>query len=109
MGRYANLICKKSDLDISIRAGDISDDKLEKLMNIVSHPSKDVIPKWFFNNQKEYKQGTYSQVTTSHLDSLKRETLERIKSIRLHRGIRHERGFKVRGQHTKSTGRGRNS
>jgi small subunit ribosomal protein S18e len=32
---------------------------------------------------------------------------ERMRKMRLHRGLRHAWGFKVRGQHTKTTGRGR--
>jgi small subunit ribosomal protein S18e len=34
-----------------------------------------------------------------------REDLERMKKIRCHKGLRHFWGLKVRGQHTKSTGR----
>ncbi|CAK0798445.1 unnamed protein product, partial [Prorocentrum cordatum] len=36
-----------------------------------------------------------------------REDLERMKRVRLHRGIRHYWGIRVRGQHTKTTGRHR--
>ncbi len=35
-----------------------------------------------------------------------REDLERMKKIRCHRGLRHKWGLRVRGQHTKTTGRG---
>ncbi len=34
-----------------------------------------------------------------------REDLERMKKMRLHRGLRHYWGIRVRGQHTKTTGR----
>jgi len=34
-----------------------------------------------------------------------REDLERMKKIKLHRGLRHFWGLKVKGQQTKSTGR----
>lgn len=34
-----------------------------------------------------------------------REDLERMKKMRLHKGLRHYFGLKVRGQHTCSTGR----
>ncbi|KAJ6082791.1 hypothetical protein N7499_007665 [Penicillium canescens] len=34
-----------------------------------------------------------------------REDLERLKKIRSHRGLRHYWGLRVRGQHTKTTGR----
>jgi hypothetical protein len=39
------------------------------------------------------------------LESKLRDDLERMKKIRLHRGLRHYWGLRVRGQHTKTTGR----
>ena len=36
---------------------------------------------------------------------LRADDLERLKKIRSHRGIRHYWGVRVRGQHTKTTGR----
>ena len=39
------------------------------------------------------------------LDTKMREDLERLKKIRNHRGLRHYWGLRVRGQHTKTTGR----
>ncbi|CAI9178639.1 unnamed protein product [Rangifer tarandus platyrhynchus] len=56
-------------------------------------------PDWFLNRQKDVKDGKYSQVLASGLDSKLREGLERLKKIRAHRGLR------VRGQHAKTTGR----
>lgn len=34
-----------------------------------------------------------------------REDLERMRKARIHRGLRHMWGLRVRGQHTKTTGR----
>lgn len=45
------------------------------------------------------------QLTSANLDSKLREDLERMKKIRAHRGLRHYWGLRVRGQHTKTTGR----
>ena len=39
------------------------------------------------------------------LDTKMRDDLERLKKIRNHRGLRHYWGVRVRGQHTKTTGR----
>lgn len=59
--------------------------------------------------QRDWKDGKYSQVTVQNIDAEMRETMERLKKMRLHRGIRHFWGLKVRGQHTCSTGRGRSA
>lgn len=45
------------------------------------------------------------QLTSAALDTKLREDLERLKKIRAHRGVRHFWGLRVRGQHTKTTGR----
>merc|ERR1711959_359603 len=104
--RFANIICKKGEVDMSRRAGEFTTEQMERLMEIVANPQAYKIPRWFLNCQKEYKTGTYSQVTTTQIDSLTRDTLERLKKIRSHRGIRHYWGVRVRGQHTKTSGRG---
>merc|ERR1719181_823032 len=104
--RFANLICKKGDIDTSKRAGEFKTEQMEKLMDIVASPQAYKIPRWFLNNQKSLKDGTYSQVTAASIDANMRETLDRMKKIRSHRGIRHYWGVRVRGQHTKTSGRG---
>jgi hypothetical protein len=47
----------------------------------------------------------YTQLTSSGLDTKLRDDLERLKKIKSHRGIRHYLQIRVRGQHTKTTGR----
>ena len=42
---------------------------------------------------------------STNLESKYRDDFERMKKIRLHRGLRHYWGLRVRGQHTKTTGR----
>eukprot|EP00894_Picocystis_sp_ML_P000741 jgi/Pico_ML_1/51258/g2320.t1 len=103
--RFSNLICKKADVDMSKRAGELSQEEIENLMQVVSNPRTFKVPDWFLNRQKDYKTGTYSQLVSSQLDTKLREDLERLKKIRNHRGLRHYWGIKVRGQHTKTTGR----
>ena len=87
------------------RAGELSAEELEAIMNIVSNPRAYKIPDWFLNRQKDVKDGKYSQLTSSQLDTKLRDDLERLKKIRNHRGLRHYWGLSVRGQHTKTTGR----
>merc|ERR1711892_597173 len=62
-------------------------------------------PDWFLNRQKDWKDGTFGQSISNGLDTKLREDLERLKKIRAHRGLRHHWLLRVRGQHTKTTGR----
>merc|ERR1711945_18635 len=72
-----------------------------------SNPRQYKIPDWFLNRQKDVKDGRFGQMLANQLDNKLREDLERLKKIRAHRGLRHYWGLRVRGQHTKTTGRRR--
>ncbi|KAK6032031.1 ribosomal protein S13p/S18e [Ostertagia ostertagi] len=87
------------------RAGELSEDDFEKIVTIMQNPAQYKIPNWFLNRQKDIKDGKYSQLLSTGVDNKLREDLERLKKIRLHRGLRHYWGLRVRGQHTKTTGR----
>merc|ERR1712154_393122 len=92
--------------DMNKRAGEMTTDEINKIVAVISNPLQFKIPKWFLNRQKDYKDGKHSQVFANALDSKLRDDLERLKKIRCNRGLRHYWGVKVRGQHTKTTGRG---
>jgi len=51
-------------------------------MSIVSAPRTYKIPDWFLNRQRDHKDGKFSQLTASALDTKFREDLERLKKIR---------------------------
>ncbi|POG73489.1 40S ribosomal protein S18 [Rhizophagus irregularis DAOM 181602=DAOM 197198] len=103
--RYSNLVCKKADIDLRKRAGELTNEELERIVTIIQNPTQFKIPNWFLNRQKDIVDGKYSQILANGLESKLREDLERLKKIRAHRGLRHYWGLRVRGQHTKTTGR----
>jgi small subunit ribosomal protein S18e len=119
--RYSNLVCKKADVDLAKRAGDLTSEELERIVTIIQNPlqctpshhilcklvltSSDKIPTWFLNRQRDVVDGKNSQVLANGVDSKLRDDLERLKKIRAHRGLRHYWGLRVRGQHSKTTGR----
>ena len=129
--RYSNLVCKKADVDLNkryacpalstraiyfdlrsllttfaiYRAGEITSEELERIVTIIQNPTQYKIPTWFLNRQRDIVDGKDSQVLANGMDSKLREDLERLKKIRAHRGLRHYWGLRVRGQHSKTTGR----
>lgn len=88
-----------------LSAGELTNEEIERLVNIIQNPRQYKVPDWLLNRQKDVKDGTYSQLISNNLDNMLREDLERMKKIRAHRGLRHYWGVRVRGQHTKTTGR----
>eukprot|EP00121_Abeoforma_whisleri_P017263 Awhi_evm1s15821 len=104
--RYSILMCKKADVDLTKRAGELSEDEINRIVAIMQNPLQYKIPNYFLNRQKDIKTGKYTQKLGNEVDTSIREDLERLRKIRSHRGIRHAWGLRVRGQHTKTTGRG---
>ncbi|KNG44485.1 40s ribosomal protein s18 [Stemphylium lycopersici] len=103
--RYSNLVCKKADVDLTKRAGDLTSEELERIVTIIQNPLQYKIPSWFLNRQRDIVDGKNSQVLANGVASKLRDDLERLKKIRAHRGLRHYWGLRVRGQHSKTTGR----
>merc|ERR1712137_733338 len=97
--RYSNLVCKKADVDLNKRAGELTSEELERIVTIIQNPTR------FLNRQRDIVDGKDNQVLANGVDSKLREDLERLKKIRAHRGLRHYWGLRVRGQHSKTTGR----
>lgn len=104
--RLAGLMCKKAGVDATMRAGELDEESIEKLVAVLQNPLQCQVPEWFLNRRKDWKDGTTSQVYSNSLSTKLREDLEALKKMRAHRGLRHYWGLKVRGQHTCSTGRG---
>lgn len=103
--RFANLVCKKADVDMDKRAGELSVEELERIITIIQNPTQYKIPGWFLNRQRDISDGKDSHLLVTNLDSKLRDDIETMKRMRLHRGLRHFWMYRVRGQHTKTTGR----
>jgi ribosomal protein S13 len=86
-------------------AGELTSEELERIVTIIQNPTQYKIPSWFLNRQRDIVDGKDSQILANGVDSKLREDLERLKKIRAHRGLRHYWGLRVRGQHSKTTGR----
>ena len=103
--RFSNICCKKAEIDLGKRAGELSAEEVERLVTIIQNPRQFKVPDWMLNRKKDAKDGKFSQVVSNTLDMKLRDDLERLKKIRAHRGLRHYWGLRVRGQRTKTTGR----
>lgn len=103
--RFANAMLKVANIDLSKRAGQLTEAEIEQLNNIMAKPIEHGIPQYFLNRQKDPRDGTSAQLVSNQVDTKLREDLEKLKKIKNHRGLRHFWGLKCRGQNTKSTGR----
>ena len=104
--RLAQAIVRVAGYDPEMRIGLITDEDIEKLVEIIKDPTKFGIPQYMVNRQKDIRTGEYRHISGTDLELANRMDVERMKRIRSWKGIRHHAGLKVRGQHTRTTGRG---
>ncbi|KAL9642890.1 hypothetical protein ABK040_010585 [Willaertia magna] len=103
--RMAGIVLKKAEIPLTKRAGELSEEQLNKLQDIISNPEKYKIPAWFLNRRRDWKTNATEHLVANAVDMYLRDDLERLKKIKSERGLRHMWGLRVRGQHTKTTGR----
>lgn len=104
--RLSALICQKADIDPEMRCGYLTDEEIQHIEDIVTNCSAFGIPNWMLNRQKDIVTGENLHIISNDLIDVIRLDVEREKKARSYRGIRHYLGLPVRGQRTKTSGRG---
>jgi small subunit ribosomal protein S13 len=104
--RLATQICQKAEIDPEMRCGFLTEEEIQLIEDIISNCSAFNIPTWMLNRQKDIVSGESFHIISNDLIDTIRQDIEREKKIRSYRGIRHYLGLPVRGQRTKTSGRG---
>ncbi|AKH97947.1 30S ribosomal protein S13 [Halanaeroarchaeum sulfurireducens] len=102
--RAARMIAEAADVDRTATLGRLDDDVIEDVIEAVENFA-DYAPDWMANRQNDFYTGDTSHVTGNQVELTRNQDINRMRMVRSYKGIRHERGQKVRGQRTKSTGR----
>ena len=76
---YAHVVLRKADIDLTKRAGELTEDEVERVITIMQNPRQYKIPDWFLNRLKDLKDRKYIQVLAKGLDNKLHEELERLK------------------------------
>ena len=104
--RLSRAIITQSGIDSSKRLGYLTDAEIKKIEKIVKDPVAANFPNWYINRPRDRMSGRMLHLTGSDLDFAHRNDIDRLRRIKSWRGIRHSLGLRVRGQHTRTTGRG---
>jgi small subunit ribosomal protein S13 len=106
MSRAIAIIAEsKLGIPQSTAVGTLSEEQVTKLEGIISDPVTNGIPNYMINRNKDTESGKNIHVVSNDLVFNVRQDISRDLSGGLWRGFRHQYGQKVRGQHTRSTGR----
>ncbi|MFX0185993.1 MAG: 30S ribosomal protein S13 [Candidatus Hodarchaeota archaeon] len=104
--RLASQVCEKADIDPDMRCGFLTEDEIQLIEDILANTPSFGIPNWMLNRQKDLITGEDIHLISNDLIDTLRLDIEREKKTRSYRGIRHYLGLPVRGQRTKTSGRG---
>ncbi|PSP81530.1 30S ribosomal protein S13 [Halobacteriales archaeon QS_1_68_20] len=102
--RAARVVAQEADVDRTATLGRLDDDEIDRIVDAVENFEEEV-PDWLTNRRREFYSGETTHETGNDLEMSRRHDINRMKMIRSYRGVRHQRGQKVRGQRTQSTGR----
>ncbi|MFH1322793.1 MAG: 30S ribosomal protein S13 [Methanobacteriota archaeon] len=102
--RVAKIVSLNSGLDPIATIGYLNDADIDKLKSSVDNIST-VLPTWMMNKQNNILTGEDRQLLGMDVLLSKNEDINLMKKARSYKGLRHERGLRVRGQRTRSTGR----
>ena len=103
--RFAQAIVRVAGISPEIRIGTISEKDFLLLEEIILDPIQHGIPNWMVNRKKDLRTGEDKHLIGNTLEITVKRDIDRMQRIRSYKGVRHQRGLKVRGQRTKSTGR----
>ncbi|MGC8651806.1 MAG: 30S ribosomal protein S13 [Candidatus Micrarchaeia archaeon] len=105
----ANSISKvveaKLNIPSSATLGSLSEQQISEIEKIIKDPQSAGIPVFMLNHNKDAESGMPKHYVGNDLLFVTRQDINRDVSLKAWRGFRHQYGQKVRGQHTRSTGR----
>ncbi len=107
---YSNMVCGIAGIDKQKKVGDLSNEDIKKIEDVIDNPAKHNVPIWMLNRRKDYETGTDMHLMTSDLQFTHGNDKRRMQRTKSYRGLRLAWGLTVRGQKTKSNfrrGKGR--
>jgi len=104
-GVVSQVACEKLNMNYTTMIGELSEQEIEKLEHILTHPAEYGVPRRMLNRQKDLFTGEDVHAIASDLAFYVKQDIDHEKDAYTWKGYRHTYGQKVRGQRTRSTGR----
>ncbi|MCI4324226.1 MAG: 30S ribosomal protein S13, partial [Thermoplasmata archaeon] len=102
--RMAEVACRSAGVPPRVLIGDLEEPAVEGLEAVLQAlPEK--VPIWMTNHPIDWATGVTRHLVDAELETARRDDVNVLRMIRSYKGVRHERGQKVRGQRTRSNGR----
>ena len=102
--RTSRILADSAGVDPTSIIGSLDDAEIEKLKQAIAD-FESAVPIWMLNRRRDFLTGEDKHIIGVNLVLSVNEDINIMKKTRSYSGIRHERGLRVRGQRTRSTGR----
>ncbi len=102
--RIAQTTVRLAGLNAAEMIGNLPEATVDGLEELV-HTLPTKVPPWLVNHQNDHVTGESAHLIGADLETGVRDDTNQMRMIRSYKGVRHERGQKVRGQRTRSNGR----
>lgn len=100
---YGNAVAEAVEVDTETKIGDLDEEEIEGIEELIKNPEEAGIPEWLRNRRKDRETGEDTHLIGSDLELKQEFDIRRLKEIDSYKGWRHEIGLPVRGQKTKSS------
>lgn len=98
----ADIVCVCANVDKTEKVGNLNEEQVKRLNQVVENLAAHGLPSWLFNRRKDYDTGEDMHLLTGNISFYRENDIKRMKKIKSYKGVRHGRGLPVRGQRTKS-------
>ena len=101
---FARAVRKVLDVPYNTKLQELSEEQINKMIDVIQNPKKYGIPTWLYNRRKDIETGKDLHVVGGDLDLVQKLDVKRMIGMRSYKGFRHMFHYKVRGQRTRSHG-----
>ncbi len=99
---FADAVCTIANIPKEMKAGNLTEEQLKRVNDLIVNPLKNGFPGWMVNRRKDSETGEDQHLITGTLTYVQDNDVKMMKKIRSYKGIRHIQGQPVRGQRTRS-------
>ncbi len=99
---FSNAVARVSGFG-SKKIGELSEEEIKKLEDIIFNPQKYNIPSWLYNRKSDPETGENKHLIASQLELRKKLDINLMRKLKTYRGVRHALGLPVRGQRTRGS------
>jgi len=99
------VVSSKLGVPKDVMIGELSEEQIEKLTDIITNPAKYGVPERLLNRQRDWETDQSIHLIGSELAFRVKQDVTKMKELNTWKGFRHAYGQKVRGQRTRTTGR----